>query len=104
MSRSGGGGGGGVFALPRRVRRERKVETFFPRSKPCTKKTQKNENESKVRDVYTINGEFGGPPIEVHRGDVLHVTLVNEIPVEYPQVRREERGKRSEKRQRRGKK
>lgn len=41
-----------------------------------------------VRDVYTINGEFAGPPIEVHRGDVLHVTLVNEVPVEYPQASR----------------
>jgi FtsP/CotA-like multicopper oxidase with cupredoxin domain len=80
------------------------LRLFSPAQNLSPKKTQKNENESKVRDVYTINGEFGGPPIEVHRGDVLHVTLVNEIPVEYPQVRREERGKRSEKRQRRGKK
>lgn len=47
--------------------------------------------KSKVRDVYTINGQFGGPTIEVHRGDVLHVTLVNEVPADYPQVRGEKR-------------
>ena len=44
--------------------------------------------------MYTINGQFVGETIEVHRGDVLHVTLVNEVPADYPQVRGEKRGKR----------
>lgn len=56
------------------------AQLFFL-EKPETKKKLK-----KVRDVYTINGQFGGPTLEVHRGDVLHVTLVNEVPADYPQV------------------
>jgi len=37
-----------------------------------------------VRTAFTVNGKFGLHTIEVHRGDVLDVELINSIPPDYP--------------------
>lgn len=37
-----------------------------------------------VRTAFTVNGKFGLHTLEVHRGDVLDVELINSIPSDYP--------------------
>ena len=39
-----------------------------------------------VRNVFTVNGKFGVHTIQAHRGDVLEVEVVNNIPADYPDV------------------